>query len=262
MRAKQWPTTAVLVGLVVLGLAGVVSVAACEPDRAGGDDAASVAGAGGGLEDLTPEQVLEKARQAGAELTSLRGTIRQQRKAGTLEYSLSVTRDGDCTGTVSEDGVEAEVRRHGGTVWVKPSASMFQAALPDAGPALADKWLTGTGELGKSYAGYCDLVFRLATGDGPLKAVGEWTKTGVRPVSGTRAVFLGFRSGEGGPHGSSGTVAIAAEGQPYLLSANETGDSATAIRFDAFGKPVEVTPPSADETADASGHRIVLDGNR
>ncbi|MFD8482796.1 hypothetical protein [Kitasatospora sp. NPDC059673] len=258
MRAKRWPTTAVLVGLVVLGLAGVVSVAACEPDRAGGDGAASVVGAGGGLEDLTPEQILAKAQESGAGLASLRGTVRLQQKSGTLEYALSVTRDGDCTGTVSENGVEAEVRRHGGTVWVKPSAAMLRSALPDAGPGLADKWLAGAGDLGRTYAGYCDLVFRLATGDGPLKAAGEWTKTGVRQVSGTRAVFLGFRSDEGGPHGSAGTVAIAAEGQPYLLSANTTGDSATAMRFDAFGEPVEATPPSADETVDASGYRIVL----
>ncbi|MFJ5921948.1 hypothetical protein ACIQF6_04970 [Kitasatospora sp. NPDC092948] len=267
MQARQWPATTVLVGLVVLGAAGVVAVASCEPDSAGGGDTAAVAGAaagtGSGLEELTAEQILDRARQAGAGLTSLRGTVRMPEKSGTLEYSLSVGRSGDCTGTVSEGGVEAEVRRQGGTVWVKPSDAMLRLMLPDAGPELADKWLTGAADLDR-FSGYCDRLFGLATADGPLKpaAATGWTKSGVRQVGGTRAVFLGFRTADGGPDSQVGTVAIADEGQPRLLSVDESGDGAVAMRFDAFDEPVAVTPPPAGLIVDASGYRFATDGSR
>ncbi|MFD7643289.1 hypothetical protein ACFV4P_21850 [Kitasatospora sp. NPDC059795] len=260
---RQWPARAVLAGLVVLGMAGVVSVASCEPDRADESDPAAVPD--NGLEALTAGEILDKARGAGADVASLRGTVRTKQESGTVEYSLSVARNGDCTGTVSEGGVEAEVLRQGGTVWVKPSAAMLPQLLPDAGPDLADKWLAGTGELGRRYGGYCDLVFGTATAGGPFKPADEateWTTTGVRPVSGAPAVFLAFRSGGGGEHARFGTVAIAADGPPYLLSVDETGDSAVAMRFDAFGEPVDVAPPPADAIADASGRRIVLDPPR
>ncbi|MFD8593645.1 hypothetical protein ACFV1L_01420 [Kitasatospora sp. NPDC059646] len=257
MRAGQWPATTALVGLVVLGMAGVVSVAACEPHRGTGE--APAAEAGGALENLPADRIVAKSREADAGLTSLRGTVRLEQESGTLEYALSVDRDGACTGTVSQGGVEAEVRRQGGTVWVKPPAAMLRATVPDAGPELADKWLTNAGLLGGLYAGYCDAVLRFATGGGPLKATDpvEWSRNAVRPVGGTRAVILGFRP-EGAGQGGPGTMAIAAEGPPYLLAVDQAGKNPLAMRFDSFGEPVTVTPPPADQVVDAGGYRITL----
>ncbi|KDN85064.1 hypothetical protein KCH_31630 [Kitasatospora cheerisanensis KCTC 2395] len=245
-------------GLVVLGMAGVVSVAACDPHP--GADPEAAAGAGSGLENLTPDQIVAKSREADAGLTSLRGTVRLEQESGTLEYALSVDRNGACSGTVSQGGVDAEVRRQGGTVWVKPPAAMLRAMVPDAGPELADKWLTNAGLLGGLYAGYCDAVLRFATDGGPLKPADavEWSRTAVRPVGGTRAVILGFHPGGGAGQGGPGTVAIAADGPPYLLSVDQGGKNALAMRFDAFGEPVAVTPPPADQVVDAGGYRITL----
>ncbi|MGW4381683.1 hypothetical protein [Kitasatospora sp. NPDC004531] len=262
-RTSGWPTTALVVGLVGLGMAGVISVASCDPVGAGPVDAAPSAGSDNRLADLTAEQVLEQARQAGAGLTSVRGTVRTKRDATAVEYSLAVARNGDCTGTVSEDGAETEVRRLAGTAWVKPSPALLAQVLPDAGPELADKWLSDPGELGRHYTAYCDLLLRTAALQGPIDfADAEWTKSGVRQLKGAPADFLAFRIGGTVAHGRSGTVAVAAEGRPYLLSVDEAGDAATAMRFYAFDEPVAVAAPPAEQTADASGRHFVLDGGR
>ncbi|BFV60233.1 hypothetical protein KCMC57_up53370 [Kitasatospora sp. CMC57] len=47
-------------------------------------------------------------------------------------------------------------------------------------------------------------------------------------------------------------VAIAAEGEPYLVQMSTTGKEPATMTFADFEKAVTVTPPPADQVVDAS----------
>lgn len=257
MRAKR------LAAVGVLGVLGTAALTGCGAAKADPVRTGPLAG-------LSAETILAEAEAAGKSAPSARTVLRAGAKGATATSVIAADRAGDCVGTISEEdpltrgddaeskarsGGRTQVLGQGGTMWVKTSAS-------PAGSAADGKWIKGAaGSMAGSLAQFCQvglgMLDRISSlGEG---GDGRWVKAGGTTVNGVRAVLIRFESGapadaialDPPAAAQSVQVAVAAEGEPYLLSLEFGGGGSDAVlTFGDYGKPVQVTPPPADQVLD------------
>ncbi|MFJ4678645.1 hypothetical protein [Kitasatospora sp. NPDC088783] len=262
MRANR------LLAVTVLSALGVTGLAACGSDgtkkgdaaptaatTAAASAAASKSAAGGGLEALSVEQILDRMRAANAKLKSVKADFQVQDSDGDISGDVASDSEGNCAGTIAiKDKGKAEILRTGGKVWLKPDADFIKVVVPGANTSVANliagKWLTSskTGDLADGFGEFCDMSLQL------LKKAGlnddgtpenDGTKGGTKQVGGVEAVVLRVKSKESG---DPLEVAIANEGEAHLLSmvSGETG----SMQFSDFDAPVRAAVPAADQIVD------------
>ncbi|WBB63255.1 hypothetical protein O7599_12295 [Streptomyces sp. WMMC500] len=170
----------------------------------------------------------------------------QQTGAQQTAMKLAVTKSGECTGTLSLDGANAEVLRVDGTSYMKPDTKFWeqnagspeQAQLIEA--TVGDRWVeAGTGQ--DDFASFCDLdtiLKGLEEDKGDKKDNTEKGDEGE--VGGTPTITLVSKE-----DGETTTVHIATEGEPYILKMEiEGGDEPGMAEFSAFNEKVDVTAPA------------------
>ncbi|MFB7948920.1 hypothetical protein ACFC6L_28850 [Kitasatospora phosalacinea] len=263
MRANR------LLAVTVLSVLGVTGLTACNSGGSGdrkGDaapaasapavpasPAAAESAAGGGLEKLTAAEIMEKSRAAGAKLTSAKLVATVTQEGSTVNATVAADSSGNCVGTVGLGGKgTADIRRTADKVWIKPDAEFFAAVIPNGDtPAvkkIVGKWLASSkADDIASFAEFCDLALgyqkRIGLNDDGTPDHGG-TKGGTKKVDGIDAVLVTDEDDDG----NVVEAAIAAEGEPYLLSAETEGKG--SMKYSDFDVPVQVTAPPADQVID------------
>ena len=155
---------------------------------------------------------------------------------------MSLTTDGDCTGTVSrgESGA-AEVVSLDGTSWFKPDEEFWRA---QAGPAaeqiiamVGDNWVQ-LPEGDESFASFCDLDELLDQIDDDQNKTSE--KGGTEDVDGQEAIKLTReRRGDGGTI----TAWVAVDDPHHILKVEQAGgDAPGSFTFSEFNDEVHRGP--------------------
>ncbi|MFD9129472.1 hypothetical protein [Kitasatospora sp. NPDC059571] len=204
-----------------------------------------------GIEALTAEQILRKAEAASEQVTSVRLSFDVAESGERFKGSVAEDKSGNCAGTIGKgsDG-SFDVLRTGGTVWIKPDAVFWDKSVaPGSSKKLGGKYLKGSAQAGslKSMATFCDLGLQILKGlgkkdDGTDDTVGG-TKSGTKQVGAVQAVVIRDQETE---------VAVAAQGEPYLVEMVQSGADAATMSFSDYEKPVTVTKPPAALVLDAS----------
>lgn len=213
----------------------------------GGDEQSG----GGALEGLQPAEILQKTRAATEELQSftLRGS-------GTLgeesEATVSMDRDGNCVGEITEPSGTMEFRRLGESVYLRTDDPEWFGGQA----ALGDRWVVPSEAGGTMMTFMCDPEAMLGSMLEDLEANDDWEPAEGTAVDGTDAIALARTA-----DGVTSTVYIRDAEQAHVLRfVTEGGDNAGSVEFSALGEPVEVEAPPEDQTvteeelrAEASG---------
>jgi hypothetical protein len=180
------------------------------------------------------------------EAVHMKGSVTQQDNE--IGLDLSLTTDGDCSGTVSRgDSGSAEVVTLNDTSWFKPDEEFWRAQAGEAADQIistvGDKWVQ-LPEGDQSFASFCDL-------DGLLDQIGDdqsdnKSKKGeTEEVDGTEAIKLTRDAEEGG---GTITVWVAVDDPHHILKVEQAeGDSPGSFTFSEFDQDASIEAPADDE---------------
>ncbi|MGW4381682.1 hypothetical protein [Kitasatospora sp. NPDC004531] len=236
----------------------MTGMTACGSDDRAGSDAQN------GLSGLAGQEILAKARAAGEKAPSVRMTLRMEQGSGAELITTSVARGGDCAteiggGDPIQAGADAKAQQiH---ILRKGDQSYMKIESPVGAGGPADKWMAGRGKAAVQMNSYCELALTMPETIGDMAgAGGEWVAEAGTRINGVPAAVLRYVPGAAAADlaldaeadsGSEIRIAVAAEGEPYLLRAEMTTRAGRATMFFRdYGAPVTVTPPPADQVAD------------
>ncbi|MFJ5921947.1 hypothetical protein ACIQF6_04965 [Kitasatospora sp. NPDC092948] len=219
--------------------------------------------AANGLDGLSGDEIVARALAAGERAPSVRTVARQGGAQGrTTTIKAFAARSGDCIGEVSQGDpivsgaklppLRVELLRKGSQTWMREPVAPGEDRADD-------KWIAGRGSVGTQLFDTCELAFvelsylDETTGDPNT----PWIREGVTRIGGVPAVLLHQWTGEvadelspTADESEAVQVAIAAEGEPYLLRLKYGAGDGGTILFSDYGAPMTVTPPSADQVID------------
>lgn len=236
-------TTLALTPLLLLGLAACGD-SGDDGDEKGGKDSSS-------YEKTSAEQIRKDVATAmqGLDTVHLAGSIVDD-EDGEITMDVSVSKAGDCTGTMGIEGKGSfELLAVDGVSYFKADEEFWTSqAGADAAPMImgvvGDKWATdstdpdGFGEL-------CDLdsLLEEMNGDDDTKD-GEVVGTGE--IDGVDTVELSFTSDDGNP----GVMHVAADEPHYAMKFDVEKEG--AVTFSDFNEEIEVAKPAESEIFDLS----------
>jgi hypothetical protein len=176
----------------------------------------------------------------------MNGSITQQ--AGEIGLDLSLTTEGDCSGTISRgDTGNAEVVSLDGTSWFRPDEEFWRAQAGAAADQIistvGDDWVQ-LPEGDESFASFCDLKALLKQiEDDDDQEPSE--KGATEDVDGQEAITLTRDNKEGG---GTTTVWVAVDDPHHILKVErEGGESPSSVSFSEFGEDVSIEAPGAEE---------------
>ncbi|MFE0703427.1 hypothetical protein [Streptomyces sp. NPDC058872] len=213
------------------------------------------------FEDLTADQIADRAVTATRSAASLRITGRIVSDGQPLAVDFAVDDSGECTGLMKVEDGTAELRRVDRVTYLKGDeafwrASMTSQGLPEAQitatlELIKGRWLKiAPGQAGSEDLGsICDLKALLADLDGDGAERRGLTRGPDGEVAGTPVATLVKKKTDG----ETTTVSVAQQGEPYVLKmVREGGDEPGTVLLSDYDEPVEVSAPPADETVDLS----------
>ncbi|GAA2134753.1 hypothetical protein [Streptomyces synnematoformans] len=172
----------------------------------------------------------------------------KQTGAQEIAANLSMTKSGECKGTMTLEGANAEVLRVDGTSYMKPDAKFWEQNAGSSEQAqliqgmVGDRWVEAGSGGDDDFASFCDL-------DALLKELGEEDKGDKKEktekgdegeVRGTPTITLVAKE-----DGETTTVHVATEGEPYILKMeSEGGDEPGSAEFSEFNEKVDVQAPA------------------
>ncbi|GAA2773986.1 hypothetical protein [Kitasatospora cinereorecta] len=235
-----------------------VGVAACGPteEKKSADAAPAAASPSpSGAAALSAADLIKKAEEANAKVTSVKLTFDVTSEGTHVSGTVAEDKSGNCVGQVSQgDQGGFDLMRSGTTVWLKPDQVFWEKSIgAGTSKTMAGKWLKGGGDNAavKGMATFCDMGLEALKQLGKKEDGSDDTagavKGGTKQVGSANAVVITDKDGD-----TSAEIAIAAEGEPYLLEMTVTGKEPAAMTFTDFEKPVTVTPPPAAQVVDAS----------
>ncbi|MGR8009949.1 hypothetical protein [Streptomyces hypolithicus] len=245
----------------------LVSVAACAIvavglTGCGGDDSAKGDSKGDSSAEQEPfdgmsaDQIADKAVAATKKADSVRISIETEGAANPVSLDLAMDNSGSCTGTTTSKDAKADVVQEGKSGCIKGNKPYWKAALGAQGDsaqeadkavaAFADKWVKVPSSEVAADNGTCDKKATVAALDKDKSERKGMAREGETEVDGRSAVILKKKTAEGAL-----TMHVAAEGEPYILKADETGgDAPSSMTFSDYNKPVKAQTPPADQVVD------------
>ena len=185
------------------------------------------------VDSLTAPQIVTEAQRALSQARSVHITGEYRDAGKPVKIDITIAAGDKATGTVTTDGVKVELRRIGGTLYVRGDDKFLSALGPQA-QAAKGKWLVGPiAQADRGLANLTDLG-RFAGTLSPGK--GTLTKEDVRKLAGQDAVSV--RSSTGA------RLWVADTGKPYPLRVERIGDVAGFLDYGDYDAPVTVTAPS------------------
>ncbi|MPQ98965.1 hypothetical protein GB931_13740 [Modestobacter sp. I12A-02628] len=221
--------------LVVGGLAAVL-LAGCGGSSTDGEAesaAPSSSDSGNGLADQTGPEVVDAAADALETAGSVRvmGSTTTAGQAGDIDLQLQ---GDDTAGTVTIGGDVIELVSLAGAAYIKAPASFWQSSGVPAEvlPQLDGVWVVlppeaAAGFEDLSLAGFIDELRN------PTGVVSDEVTTAE--VEGTPVVEVTEDDGS--------VLRVAAEGEPYPLELESTGDEAGTVMFSGFGEQQTIEAP-------------------
>lgn len=234
------------VAAVMVSALALTGVAAC-----GSDDGSGGGGGGGeagGLEDKSIKEIEKQSMKAMKAADSMSMDAEFASDGQKMAMELSLSKAGDCTGTIAMQGASAEVLRVDGKSYMKPDQKFWELnAGPEQGAAAArvvgDRWVETSAE--DDFGEFCDLNKFLDEMDGDDDG-GKSNKAGTTTVAGQDALIIEEKDGE-----ETNTGYIATEGEAYILKVDtKGGDQPGTVTFSDFNKPVDVEAPGPGEVVD------------
>lgn len=208
---------------------------------------ALLAGCGSSFADESATTIQKAATEdmKALDAVHMEGSVSQQDTE--IGLDLSLTSDGDCTGTISRgDSGSAEVLTLDGTSWFKPDEEFWRA---QAGPAaeqiistVGDNWVQ-LPEGDQSFASFCDLDQLLDQIGGDEDS--DSKKGETEDVDDQEAVKLTRDAKEGG-----GTITawVAVDDPHHVLKIEQAeGDSPGTFSFSEFDQAASIEAPADDE---------------
>ncbi|WP_165988227.1 hypothetical protein [Streptomyces sp. YIM 98790] len=201
---------------------------------------------GGALDGLAAEEVAEKAQESMKNLDSLtmKGEITQEE--GLMKLDVSLTTDGECSGTVAIDDQEMEFIQVGDYSYMKASDAFWDAQGAD-GAAMNDlvagRWMRTSGDSG--FGDICaleDLLDSMNDDSGDEKM--EVTDGGK--VNGRSTVKLTVTEDD-----ETTDVYVANSDDAYIVRVmQEGGDEPGQIDLGDFNKKFTFSAPAEDDYVD------------
>ncbi|MFD3664152.1 hypothetical protein ACFWVF_26790 [Streptomyces sp. NPDC058659] len=222
------------------------------------------------FENLTPDEIGERAVTATQSATSLRMAGRVTADGESLDIDFALNDRDECTGVMVIDGGTAELRRVDDITYMKGDETFWRVSMDSQGmpeaqidatiELLKGRWLkiapgqAGSNDLG----GICDLKGLLASLDEEKAEPGGLVRGPDGEVDGTPVATLvkketGEETGTETSEPETTTVSVSQEGEPYILKMVKTGgEEPGSMTFSDFDEPVDVAVPPAAETVDLS----------
>lgn len=164
-----------------------------------------------------------------------------------VDLDLSVSRSGDCAGTVGIGGGHIELRSVGGKAWFKADDAFWQFEAGDnaarVAQVVAGRWVVLSGRL-EQLRSFCRID--QLTGQ-MLGAKARVRPLGAVMVGTTPTVRLAVTEA-----GVTETAYVVAAEPHYVLRIQRTGAGAGQVTFSAFDQPLRVTAPPARQVFDLS----------
>ncbi|WP_030688640.1 hypothetical protein [Streptomyces globisporus] len=213
------------------------------------------------FEDLTADEIGDRAVTATQSATSLRMAGRVVSEGRPLDIDFAVDDSDECTGLMKIEGGTAELRRVDRVTYIKGDEAFWRASMASQGMPEAQitatlelikgRWLKiAPGQAGsQGLGGVCDLKSLLADlGKDKERhrglTRGPDGKVGRTPV----ATLVKKKAG-----GETATVSVSEQGKPYILKMVRTGGKEPgALVLSDYDKPVDVKAPPPGETVDLS----------
>jgi hypothetical protein len=184
-----------------------------------------------------PADVVAAAKAAadGANSVHVSGSLVSNGSPVTLDLNLLAGEGG--RGQVSEDGLSFEVIHLGETVYLKGSPAFYQhLGGATVAQLLQGRWLKAPATIG-SFASLASLTDLRRLVDMALAINGTPARAGTTTVGGHKAVGVTNSS-------KSGTLYIAATGQPFPIALTEGGGGGGRIVLDRWNEPLSLTAPA------------------
>lgn len=195
--------------------------------------------------DETPLSILDAAEQDMGQVTSMR-ILSEEFDSGVKETrDLRVTADGDCVGTVTQNGASVKVIRIDDMTFIRPDESYWPLIVgPSGGPlvsSLDDKWivLDDTTFLD----GPCDITQPYTFFVGDKRAL-DLENLGRDVIEGTDVVRL---RGED-ETGAVLEVAVTIDEPHLVLEMNLSGLDRGHAELSLFGDGIDVSTPAEGDT--------------
>jgi hypothetical protein len=192
-----------------------------------------------GVEKLEADQILaaSKAAAQSASWVHMHGT-----QSGTT-LDLTIGHD-TATGTVTQDGLTAELLAVDGTTYLKGDKAFWDnASGAGSGDVLAGKWVVAGDTAGTDTYGLDTFTDTTRVFGSVLAPTGTVTKSGTSTIDGQRVV--GLQDSADGQ-----TLWVALDGPPYPVRIDPQQPTSDPPTFSDWNVPVTVTPPPDDQVVD------------
>jgi hypothetical protein len=222
-------TAALLVSLALFA-------AACGSDKGAEPQSASASKTA----DKPPEEILRDSQDAFRAARSVRVTGKVVQSGKSIELDMRIVRGTGARGSIVNDGVKVNLIRSQERIWLRGEKFWQGAVGKEIAGRIGDKWVLVPANAAASAASSIDAFTDL---DGILDQVltpnGTLSKGARQDIRGVSAIGL--------DDGGSGTLWIAAEGEPYPLRIAPKPGSGEAegqfIDFAEYNKKVAITAP-------------------
>jgi len=205
-----------------------------------------LAGCGGGSDfaSQSSTDIIAAARDAMADVESVRLTGEVPEDAGPITLDVRASRGGDCSGSISVEGATVEILSVDGETLIRPDEAFWQQqageGAADIIAAVGDRWVS-TGD-DDGFAELCDLdqLFDELGADADEDDAGEVGETSE--IDGREVVAVA-----GEEDGGTATAFIATDDPHHILRLTFSGDEEGQVDLTEFNEPVEVERPADDE---------------
>jgi hypothetical protein len=246
---RRLAVTTMLVVLTSCGDDSSESSAESSPD---GASESSSGDAGGSFADQSVEDILAAAQEdiEAEDSVHIGGTVVTD--GAELGLDLAISRGGDCSGKITQQGAELEVLAAQGRLFVRPDQAFFELSgltpqqAERAVRTMGSRWIEGDPE---GYGALCDLEQVLADEDDSLiwgdpgRPGSKVSAEGTSQVAGVDAVEISGLDG-----GEPTSVFIAVEDPHVLVRVFGKGEKSSGdIAFTDWGTTVGTEVPAKSE---------------
>ena len=212
-------------------------------------------GGDNGVASETPARVVERVEAAAREAATVHVSGSVAGAGRPLGIDMELVRGQGGRGTVSVDGLRAQLVQDAGWLYVKPNPALLQQLVGRAAAGhLAGRWLKGPADHGPlvALASLTDLRtvlhevlaarrIQTTTEGGPalgltLTSRTKLTIVGTRTIAGHQAVALRDPS-------TGATLYVSATGNPYPLALVKPGADGGTLTFDRWNKEIALEAP-------------------
>ncbi|OAH13145.1 hypothetical protein STSP_34700 [Streptomyces jeddahensis] len=213
-----------------------------------------------GIEDLSAQEITDRARDAFMSAQSVRATAASKGtdvgRGDPTAADLTLDRDGNCTGSMQfKDAGGLVIVKRGDRIWLKADDQFWKTQLPgsqgeSAAELFRNRYMRGStnDRLLAELATVCDLKEIQQKAAEESREVEGLRKGQPTTVDGTPTIpVTGTKDGE------THTVYVATEGRPYPAMSTKKGDGKdVTATFKDYNKPVPAETPSAEDSVDIS----------